>query len=144
MREGMDEPLPDGNWEAAAPSPIPYSNANQVPHQLTLDEIAEIRGQFAWAAAAGERAGFDLLELDCAHGYLLSSFISPISNQRNDGYGGSLQNRLRFPLEVFDAIREIWPAHKPMTVRSPRPTGAPVDQCRRCGRDRSCVRRPWS
>ena len=117
MWEGMDEPLPDGNWEVAAPSPIPYSNANQVPHQLTLDEIAEIRGQFAWAAAAGERAGFDLLELHCAHGYLLSSFISPISNQRNDGYGGSLQNRLRFPLEVFDAIREIWPAHKPMTVR---------------------------
>jgi anthraniloyl-CoA monooxygenase len=79
--------------------------------------MAEIREQFVLAAAAGERAGFDLLELHCAHGYLLSSFISPISNQRSDEYGGTLQNRLRFPLEVFDAVRAVWPAHKPMTVR---------------------------
>jgi anthraniloyl-CoA monooxygenase len=117
MWEGMDEPLPAGNWEVVAPSPIPYSDVNQVPTELTRDGMAEIREQFVRAAAAGERAGFDLLELHCAHGYLLSSFISPISNQRSDEYGGALQNRLRFPLEVFDAMREAWPAHKPMTVR---------------------------
>jgi|HubBroStandDraft_6_1064221.scaffolds.fasta_scaffold00103_12 anthraniloyl-CoA monooxygenase len=117
MWEGMDEPLPDGNWEVMGPSPIPYSRANQVPRELRPDEMAEIRDQFVRATAAGERAGFDLLELHCAHGYLLSSFISPLSNQRTDEYGGSLQNRLRFPLEVFAAMREVWPAHKPMTVR---------------------------
>jgi anthraniloyl-CoA monooxygenase len=117
MWEGMDEPLPAANWEVQAPSPIPYSGANQVPRELTGGEMAEIREQFVRAAAAGERAGFDLLELHCAHGYLLSSFISPISNQRSDKYGGTLQNRLRFPLEVFDAVRDAWPANKPMTVR---------------------------
>ena len=77
----------------------------------------EIREQFVRAAQAGERAGFDLLELHCAHGYLLSSFISPLTNQRTDEYGGSLQNRLRYPLEVFDAVRAVWPAPKPMSVR---------------------------
>jgi anthraniloyl-CoA monooxygenase len=117
MWEGMDEPLPEANWAVVAPSPIPYSTANQVPHQLSDDELAEIREQFVAAADAGERAGFDLLELHCAHGYLLSSFISPISNQRTDAYGGTLQHRLRFPLEVFDAVRGVWPAHKPMIVR---------------------------
>ncbi len=117
MWEGMDEPLPASNWEVLAPSPIPYSSANQTPRELTAEEMAEIREQFVRAAVAGERAGFDLLELHCAHGYLLSSFISPISNRRSDQYGGSLQNRLRYPLEVFDAVREAWPARKPMTVR---------------------------
>jgi anthraniloyl-CoA monooxygenase len=117
MWEGMDEPLPDGNWEIVAPSPIRYAAANQVPHELSLDEMAEIRGQFVRAAEAGARVGFDLLELHCAHGYLLSSFISPISNQRSDGYGGTLSQRLRFPLEVFDGIRAVWPSRKPITVR---------------------------
>jgi anthraniloyl-CoA monooxygenase len=117
MWEGMDEPLPEANWEVLAPSPIPYSAANQVPRELSTDDMAEIREQFVRAAVAGDRAGFDLLELHCAHGYLLSSFISPISNQRSDEYGGSPANRLRFPLEVFDAVRAAWPAHKPMTVR---------------------------
>jgi anthraniloyl-CoA monooxygenase len=117
MWEGMDDPLPEGNWEVLAPSPIPYSVANQVPHELTPEEIAAIREEFVRAAAAGERAGFDLLELHCAHGYLLSSFISPIANQRSDAYGGTLEHRLRFPLEVFDGMRAVWPAHKPMTVR---------------------------
>ncbi len=117
MWEGMDEPLPEANWEVIAPSPVPYSPANQVPHQLTTDEMVDIRDQFVHAAEAGERAGFDILELHCAHGYLLSSFISPISNQRTDEYGGSLEHRLRYPLEVFDAMRAVWPAHKPMTVR---------------------------
>ena len=117
MWEGMDEPLPSANWGVVAPSPIPYSGANQVPRELSTDEMVEIREQFVRAAAAGERAGFDLLELHSAHGYLLSSFISPISNQRSDAYGGTLENRLRFPLEVFDAVRAVWPGHKPMTVR---------------------------
>jgi anthraniloyl-CoA monooxygenase len=117
MWEGMDEPLQEANWEVIAPSAVPYSPANQVPHELTTDEMVAIRDQFVQAAEAGERAGFDLLELHCAHGYLLSSFISPISNQRTDEYGGSMERRLRYPLEVFDAMRAAWPAHKPMTVR---------------------------
>jgi anthraniloyl-CoA monooxygenase len=117
MWEGMDEPLPEGNWETMAPSPIPYSSNNQVPHELNTDEMAEIRRQFVRSAEAGDRAGFDLLELHCAHGYLLSSFISPIANHRSDAYGGTLPQRLRFPLEVFDAVRVVWPAHKPITVR---------------------------
>jgi anthraniloyl-CoA monooxygenase len=117
MWEGMDDPLPEGNWEVVGPSPIPYSAQNQVPHALTRPDMETIRDQFVWAAQAGDRAGFDLLELHCAHGYLLSSFISPIANQRSDEYGGTLENRLRFPLEVFDAVRAVWPSHKPITVR---------------------------
>ena len=117
MWEGIDEPLPDENWELAAPSAIAYSPLNQVPRELTVAEMDEIRAQFVTAAEAGDRAGFDLLELHCAHGYLLSSFISPITNQRSDEYGGSLDHRLRYPLEVFDAVRAVWPAHKPMSVR---------------------------
>jgi len=117
MWEGMDEPLAEGNWEVCGPSPIPYSAGNQVPRELTGAELAEIRDQFVRAAAMGERCGFDLLELHCAHGYLLSSFISPITNHRTDEYGGSLANRLRYPLEVFAAVREVWPERKPITVR---------------------------
>jgi len=113
----MDEPLPNGNWEIVAPSPIRYAAANQIPHELSREEMAEIRRQFVGAAEAGERAGFDLLELHCAHGYLLSSFISPVSNQRTDEYGGTLTQRLRFPLEVFDSVRAVWPSHRPITVR---------------------------
>ncbi|MGY1615427.1 bifunctional salicylyl-CoA 5-hydroxylase/oxidoreductase [Geodermatophilus sp. SYSU D00691] len=117
MWEGIDEPLPDGNWEVVGPSPIPYSPANQVPRELSESELAGIRQQFVANARAAARAGFDLLELHCAHGYLLSSFISPLSNRRTDRYGGPLENRLRYPLEVFDAVREVWPAGRPMTVR---------------------------
>jgi anthraniloyl-CoA monooxygenase len=116
MWEGIDEPLPEGNWEVCAPSPIPYGG-NQVPRALSTDEMAEIRRQFVEATRAAARCGFDLIELHCAHGYLLSSFISPVTNQRDDGYGGSLAGRLRYPLEVFAAMRAAWPAHKPMTVR---------------------------
>src|SRR6185369_1541148 len=76
-----------------------------------------ITAQFTGAAQAAARAGFDLLELHCAHGYLLSSFLSPLSNRRTDGYGGSLDNRLRYPLEVFDAVRQVWPAERPLSVR---------------------------
>ncbi|MQA86476.1 MAG: bifunctional salicylyl-CoA 5-hydroxylase/oxidoreductase [Streptosporangiales bacterium] len=118
MWDGMDEPLPDGNWEVFAPSPVPYRpEVNQVPRELTHADMDEIRDQFVRAARMGEQAGFDLLELHCAHGYLLSSFISPVTNHRRDSYGGSLANRLRYPLEVFRTVRDVWPAHKPMTVR---------------------------
>ncbi|MBB5853093.1 bifunctional salicylyl-CoA 5-hydroxylase/oxidoreductase [Amycolatopsis umgeniensis] len=117
MWDGIDQPLPEGNWEICAPSALPYSEANQTPRELTIAELAEIREQFAESARAAGRAGFDLLELHCAHGYLLSSFLSPLTNHRTDAYGGSLENRLRFPLEVFDAVRAAWPADRPMTVR---------------------------
>jgi anthraniloyl-CoA monooxygenase len=118
MWEGMDEPLEEGNWEVCGPSPIPYeAGINQVPHELTVTEMQQIKAEFVAATMAGERAGFDLIELHCAHGYLLSSFVSPVSNRRSDRYGGSLEARLRYPLEVFAAMRAVWPASKPMTVR---------------------------
>jgi anthraniloyl-CoA monooxygenase len=118
MWEGIDQPLPDGNWEVVAPSPLAYrQGVNQTPRELTAADLAEIKQQFVEATRRADQAGFDLLELHCAHGYLLSSFISPITNQREDSYGGSLENRLRYPLEVFTAMRAEWPQHKPMTVR---------------------------
>jgi anthraniloyl-CoA monooxygenase len=118
MWEGIDDPLDDGNWEVVGPSPLAYRvGVNQTPRELTRADLAEIRDEFVQAARRGDEAGFDLLELHCAHGYLLSSFISPLTNQRTDEYGGSLANRLRYPLEVFAAIREVWPEHKPMTAR---------------------------
>ncbi|MET8853269.1 bifunctional salicylyl-CoA 5-hydroxylase/oxidoreductase [Amycolatopsis sp. NPDC004625] len=117
MWDGIDEPLPAGNWEICAPSALPYSDRNQVPRELSTSDLADIREQFVASAEAAARAGFDVLELHCAHGYLLSSFLSPLTNQRTDSYGGSLENRLRFPLEVFDAVRAAWPAERPMTVR---------------------------
>ncbi|MER6242371.1 bifunctional salicylyl-CoA 5-hydroxylase/oxidoreductase [Streptomyces griseorubiginosus] len=117
MWEGIDEPLPEGNWPVVGPSPIPYKAANQIPRELTPAQLTAIREQFTAAARRADRAGFDLLELHCAHGYLLSSFLSPLTNRRTDGYGGTLAGRLRFPLEVFDAVREVWPRERPMTVR---------------------------
>jgi anthraniloyl-CoA monooxygenase len=117
MWEGIDEPLPEGNWEVCAPSALPYSDRNQVPRELSTSDMAAIRDEFVACARAAARAGFDVLELHCAHGYLLSSFLSPLTNRRSDDYGGSLENRLRFPLEVFDAVRAAWPAERPMTVR---------------------------
>jgi anthraniloyl-CoA monooxygenase len=117
MWDGMDEPLAEGNWEVCGPSPLPYSSGSQIPRQLTEADLAAIKAEFARSAEAAARAGFDLLELHCAHGYLLSSFLSPLSNRRTDRYGGSLAGRLRYPLEVFDAIRAVWPADRPMTVR---------------------------
>ena len=117
MWEGMDEPLEEGNWPLTAASPLPYKPDSQTPGELTRSQLANIREQFTAAAWRAARAGFDLLELHCAHGYLLSGFLSPLTNRRTDAYGGSLENRLRFPLEVFDAVRELWPGEKPMTVR---------------------------
>ncbi|MGY1739636.1 MULTISPECIES: bifunctional salicylyl-CoA 5-hydroxylase/oxidoreductase [unclassified Blastococcus] len=117
MWEGMDEPLPAGNWDVVGPSAVPYSPANQVPRELSRAELSGITAEFVACAEAGARSGFDVLELHCAHGYLLSSFLSPLSNRRTDEYGGPLGNRLRYPLEVFDAVRAAWPAERPMSVR---------------------------
>jgi anthraniloyl-CoA monooxygenase len=115
--EEPDEPLADGNWAVMAPSPIAYGERNQVPRTMSHDDMERVKQQFVRAAEMGLRCGFDLLELHCAHGYLLSSFITPLTNRRTDEYGGSLENRLRYPLEVFAAIRAVWPAYKPMSVR---------------------------
>lgn len=117
MWQGLDEPLPDGNWPLVAASPLPYKPASQTPRELTRAQLTDLRQQFAEAARRAARSGFDLLELHCAHGYLLSGFLSPLTNRRTDAYGGSLAARLRFPLEVFDAVREVWPAERPTTVR---------------------------
>ncbi|MEU5778453.1 bifunctional salicylyl-CoA 5-hydroxylase/oxidoreductase [Streptomyces venezuelae] len=117
MWEGIDDPLPDGNWPLDAASPLPYKRGSQVPRELSRAGLAEIREQFVAAALRADRAGFDLLELHAAHGYLLSGFLSPLTNRRTDAYGGDLAGRLRYPLEVFDAVRAVWPAGKPMTVR---------------------------
>ncbi|MFJ3223927.1 bifunctional salicylyl-CoA 5-hydroxylase/oxidoreductase [Streptomyces sp. NPDC086783] len=117
MWEGIDEPLDEGNWPVVAASPIPYRPDSQTPRELVRSQLTDIREQFAAAARRAARCGFDLLELHCAHGYLLSGFLSPLTNRRTDAYGGSLAGRLRFPLEVFDAVRAIWPQERPMTVR---------------------------
>ncbi|WP_344533838.1 bifunctional salicylyl-CoA 5-hydroxylase/oxidoreductase [Streptomyces levis] len=117
MWEGMDEPLPEGNWPLVAASPLPYKPSGQTPRELSRAQLTDLREQFAAAACRAARAGFDLLELHCAHGYLLSGFLSPLTNRRTDAYGGSLDKRLRFPLEVFDAVRTAWPGERPMTVR---------------------------
>jgi anthraniloyl-CoA monooxygenase len=103
--EGMDQPLPDGNWEVIGPSALPYAAGGHVPREATRSDLDRVAADFAAAARRGVRAGFDLIEVHAAHGYLLSSFLSPVSNRRTDRYGGSLENRLRFPLEVFDAVR---------------------------------------
>ncbi len=115
--DGMDEPLEEGGWPLIAASAIPYYPHSQVPHAMTRADMDQVRDDFVRAAARADRIGFDMLELHCAHGYLLASFISPLTNHRDDAYGGSLENRLRYPLEIFAAIRAVWPAAKPMSVR---------------------------
>ncbi|MEV7279202.1 bifunctional salicylyl-CoA 5-hydroxylase/oxidoreductase [Streptomyces sp. NPDC093111] len=118
MWEGIDQPLPSGNWPLVAASPLPYRpGVNQRPQALDRAGLTAVREEFTAAARRAARAGFDLLELHCAHGYLLSGFLSPLTNHRTDAYGGDLAGRLRYPLEVFDAVREVWPADRPMTVR---------------------------
>jgi anthraniloyl-CoA monooxygenase len=114
---GMDEPLDDGNWPVIGPSPLPYKPGMQVPREMTRTDMRQVCDEFVAATRMAVAAGFDMLELHCAHGYLLSSFITPLSNRRTDAYGGSLENRLRFPLEVFDSMRREWPADRPMSVR---------------------------
>ncbi|WP_404991382.1 bifunctional salicylyl-CoA 5-hydroxylase/oxidoreductase [Cupriavidus pauculus] len=116
--EKMDHPLPDGNWPLESASPLPYlPGISQVPREMTRADMDRVRDDFVANARRAAQAGFDWLELHCAHGYLLSSFISPLTNVRGDEYGGSLANRLRFPLEVFAAVRAVWPEDKPMSVR---------------------------
>lgn len=117
MWEGIDEPLESGGWPIVAPSPLPYYPHSVVPREMTRADMDKVKSDFVAAAKRAERAGFDMLELHCAHGYLFATFISPLTNQRQDEYGGSLDNRLRFPLEVFRAIREVWPIEKPTSVR---------------------------
>ncbi|HTB02670.1 MAG TPA: bifunctional salicylyl-CoA 5-hydroxylase/oxidoreductase [Bradyrhizobium sp.] len=117
MWDGMDRPLEEGGWDVISASPIPYFPDSQVPREMDHAAMDKVKASFVQAAERGEACGFDMLELHCAHGYLLASFISPLTNRRTDEYGGSLVNRMRFPLEVFEALRTAWPAHKPMSVR---------------------------
>ncbi|MBS1718185.1 MAG: bifunctional salicylyl-CoA 5-hydroxylase/oxidoreductase [Armatimonadetes bacterium] len=115
--EGNDQPLEAGGWELLAPSAVRWSPVHQLPREMSRADMDQIRDAFVEATKASIEAGFDMIELHCAHGYLLSSFITPLANQRPDEYGGSLENRLRFPLEVFRAMRAVWPEEKPMSVR---------------------------
>jgi len=117
MWEGMDRPLEQGGWDTISASPLPYFPDSQVPREMDRAAMDRVKQEFVAAALRGETCGFDMLELHCAHGYLLASFISPLTNARSDEYGGSLGNRLRYPLEVFEAMRAAWPAQKPMSVR---------------------------
>ena len=117
MWEGMDRPLDEGAWDVCSASAVPYFPDSAVPRELDRAGMDRIVAEFVAATERGERAGFDMLELHCAHGYLFASFISPLTNRRSDEYGGTLENRLRFPLRVFTAMREAWRAHKPMSVR---------------------------
>ena len=115
--EGIDQPLDEGNWEVVAPSPLRHAPFMHLPRELNRKDMNKIVRDFTHATSMAITAGFDMLELHCAHGYLLSSFITPLSNKRTDEYGGSLENRLRFPLEVFSAMRVIWPEEKPISIR---------------------------
>jgi anthraniloyl-CoA monooxygenase len=117
MWEDMDKPLDDGNWEVIGPSPLPYGKGCHIPREATRADLDNVTADFAAAARRAVDAGFDLVEVHAAHGYLLSSFLSPVSNKRTDEYGGSLENRLRYPLEVFDAVRAVVPESIPVTVR---------------------------
>ena len=116
--ERMDHPLGSGNWPLMSASPIAYmEGVSQMPREMTRADMDRVRGEFVRAARYAEEAGFDMLELHMAHGYLLASFISPLTNARSDAYGGSIENRMRYPLEVFRACRAVWPEPKPMSVR---------------------------
>lgn len=115
--EGMDEPLQDGNWPLLSASALPWSAGNAVPKEMDRTDMDAVLAEFVSATRMAERAGFDMIELHAAHGYLVSSFISPLSNVRKDAYGGSLENRMRYPLEIFAAMRAAWPEEKPMSVR---------------------------
>jgi len=115
--EGNNEPLESGGWELIGPSPIPWSEKNQTPREMTREDMDRVKEEFVIATRRALEAGFDMVEMHGAHGYLFSSFITPVSNQRTDEYGGSLENRLRFPLDVFTAMRAVWPEDKPMAVR---------------------------
>jgi anthraniloyl-CoA monooxygenase len=115
--QGADRPLPMNNWPLVAASAQPYLHDGAVPHAMTRADMDRIKADFVAATKRAAQAGFDWLELHCAHGYLLSAFISPLTNHRDDDYGGTLARRLHWPLEVFAAVREAWPKHLPMSVR---------------------------
>jgi anthraniloyl-CoA monooxygenase len=116
--QGVDRPLDSGNWPIMAASPLPYlEGVSQIPREMTRKDMDKVRDDFVRSATMAEEAGFDVIELHLAHGYLLASFISPLTNQRKDDYGGSLENRMRFPLEVLDAVRKVWPKGKPISAR---------------------------
>ena len=115
--EDADQPLASGNWPIIAPSPLPWSPRNAVPHEMTRADMDCVTAEFVNATQMAKRCGFDMIELHAAHGYLISSFISPKSNQRSDEYGGSLENRMRYPLEVLAAMRQAWGPRKPLSVR---------------------------
>jgi anthraniloyl-CoA monooxygenase len=117
MWEGMDQPLDEGGWPLISASAIPYYPHSETPREMTRADMDQVKAQFVAAVDRAEAVGFDMVELHCGHGYLLASFISPLTNRRTDNYGGALENRLRYPLEVFAAMREVWPRHKPMSVR---------------------------
>ena len=116
--DGIDRALPEGeNWPLLSASAIPLMEGNVVPKAMDRADMDMVKDQFVEAVRAAREAGFDMIEMHAAHGYLLASFISPVTNKREDEYGGSLENRMRYPLEVFAAMRAEWPAEKPMTVR---------------------------
>jgi anthraniloyl-CoA monooxygenase len=116
--DGIDQPLPSDNWPLVSASPLQYiAGVSQFPREATRADMDRIQADFVSAAERGVAAGFDWLEFHCAHGYLMSSFISPLTNLRKDEYGGSLENRCRYPLEVFKAMRAVWPQDRPMSVR---------------------------
>ena len=115
--EGGDQPLEEGAWPIVAPSALPYLPHSQVPREMTRADMDRVRDDFLRATEMAIEAGFDMVELHFAHGYLLSTFLSPLTNRREDIYGGSLENRLRYPLEVFDAVRAAWPEERPISVR---------------------------
>jgi anthraniloyl-CoA monooxygenase len=117
MWEGIDQPLPESGWPVISASPLPYFPHSPVPREMTRADMDQVIADFVQAVKRAGRAGFDMIELHAAHGYLLASFISPLTNKRHDEYGGSLENRMRFPLEVFRATRKAWPDEKPMSVR---------------------------
>ena len=110
-------PVERGGWLPEAPSAVPHADGEAAPRALRDDELPLLRAAFAAAAKRAARLGFDAIELHCAHGYLLHEFLSPVSNRRDDAYGGSLANRMRFPLEVFEAVRAVFPADRPVGVR---------------------------
>ncbi|MEZ5657621.1 MAG: FAD-dependent monooxygenase [Burkholderiaceae bacterium] len=118
--ERMDYPLEkkQSNWPLVSASPIPYrKGVNQVPREMTRDDMNRVIAEFVHSARLAKEAGFDMLELHMAHGYLLASFLSPVTNKRTDEYGGDIHGRMRFPLEVFAAVRAVWPEERPMSVR---------------------------
>lgn len=117
MWDGIDQPLEEGNWPTVSASPLPYGPDNTAPAELDRAGMDQVVQDFVDATRRADEAGFDLVEIHAAHGYLLSAFLSPIANQRTDDYGGSLENRARFPMEVFGAVRAVWPAGKPLSVR---------------------------